>query len=70
MDKFSFFLAVKRITRKNGMTIRELAKATGKRPRTVYEWLNRDAPNIKTMELCAKALSVSLVELVEAGYMK
>ncbi|MDC7868836.1 hypothetical protein TH60_05840 [Pantoea ananatis] len=69
-EKFSLNLAVRKLCRKNGLSVHQLAVNCGDKQRAVYQNINRDSPSIATCEKYADALGVSLVELVRAGYVK
>lgn len=69
-EKFSLNLAVRKLCRKNCISIQQLAVKCGDKQRAIYQNINRDSPSIATCERYADALGVSLVELVSEGYVK
>lgn len=69
-EKFSLNLAVRKLCRKHGMSIHQLAVKCGDKQRAVYQNINRDSPSIATCERYADALGVSLLQLVSEGYVK
>lgn len=69
-EKFSLNLAVRKLCRKHGMSIHQLAVKCGDKQRAIYQNINRDSPSIATCERYADALSVPLIQLISEGYAK
>lgn len=63
-------MAVRKLCRKHGMSIHQLAVKCGDKQRTIYQNINRDSPSIATCERYANALGVSLIQLIGEGYAK
>lgn len=68
MEKFSLDLAVRKVARRKGVRMVEIARRIDRCMRTVQKTLKHNAPTIATAERYAEALGVTLQELIVEGY--
>lgn len=70
VGNFSLNLAVRKVARRQGIDLAEIARRRGVRVRAVHGALRNDNPNMSTVQGFAEALGLSLAELIQEGYIR
>lgn len=69
-EKFSLNLAVRKLSRRRGLSVNQIAANLGVKERVVYQTLKHDSPTMATCERYAEVLGVPLLQLITEGYPK